>query len=44
MKHIAASLAFAAAVSLLSTTAPAKAEPVKNIVLVLVAWVDASGW
>jgi pimeloyl-ACP methyl ester carboxylesterase len=44
MKHIAASLAFAAAVSLFSTTVPAKAEPVKNIVLVHGAWVDASGW
>ena len=44
MKHIAASLAFAAAVSLFSTIVPAKAEPVKNIVLVHGAWVDASGW
>src|SRR5215510_2467561 len=44
MKHIAVSLAFAAAVSLISTTVPAKAEPLKNIVLVHGAWVDASGW
>jgi pimeloyl-ACP methyl ester carboxylesterase len=44
MKRLAASLAFAAAVSLTSMTVPAKADPVKNIVLVHGAWVDASGW
>src|ERR1700750_70501 len=44
MKHLKASLAFAAALSLVSAAAPAKAEPLKNIVLVHGAWVDASGW
>src|ERR1044072_347526 len=44
MKHLKACLAFAGAVSLFSTTVPAKAEPVKNIVLVHGAWVDASVW
>ncbi len=44
MKHLKASLAFVAAFSAISMTAPAKAEPVKNIVLVHGAWVDASGW
>src|SRR3954471_10460457 len=44
MKHLNAGLAFAAALSLLSTVAPARAEPPKNIVLVHGAWVDASGW
>ena len=33
-----------AAILLLSITAPAGAAPVKNIVLVHGAWVDASGW
>jgi pimeloyl-ACP methyl ester carboxylesterase len=37
-------LAVAAALYLVSTTAPAVADPVKNIVLVHGAWVDASGW
>ena len=37
-------LAVAAALSLVSSTAPASADPVKNIVLVHGAWVDASGW
>jgi pimeloyl-ACP methyl ester carboxylesterase len=37
-------LAVAAALYLVSTTAPAGADPVKNIVLVHGAWVDASGW
>ena len=37
-------LAVAAALSLISSTAPASADPVKNIVLVHGAWVDASGW
>ena len=44
MKHLNACLAFAAAFSLLSAAAPASAEPLKNIVLVHGAWVDASGW
>src|SRR3954471_12516160 len=44
MKHLNAGVAFAAALSLFSTIVPAKAEPVKNIVLVHGAWVDASGW
>ncbi len=44
MKHLKTSLAFAAAFSLLSTIGPANAEPVRNIVLVHGAWVDASGW
>jgi pimeloyl-ACP methyl ester carboxylesterase len=44
MKPLNAGLAFAAALSLLSTVAPARAEPLKNIVLVHGAWVDASGW
>ena len=44
MKHLNAGLAFAAALSLFATVAPANAEPVKNIVLVHGAWVDASGW
>jgi len=44
MKHLNAGLAFAAALSLLSTAAPASAEPLKNIVLVHGAWVDGSGW
>src|ERR1044072_4267880 len=44
MKRLKACLAFAAAFSAISMTAPAKAEPVKNIVLVHGAWVDASGW
>jgi pimeloyl-ACP methyl ester carboxylesterase len=44
MKHVKACLAFAAALSLLSTVVPARAEPLKNIVLVHGAWVDASGW
>ena len=45
MRHLTkASLAFAAALSLFSANAPARAEPLKNIVLVHGAWVDASGW
>lgn len=44
MKHLKTSLAFAATLSMLSTVVPAKAEPLKNIVLVHGAWVDASGW
>jgi pimeloyl-ACP methyl ester carboxylesterase len=44
MKRLNACLAFAAAFSLLSAAVPASAEPLKNIVLVHGAWVDASGW
>ena len=44
MRHLKASLAFAAAFSLVSAIVPASAEPLKNIVLVHGAWVDASGW
>lgn len=44
MKHTKTGLAIAAAFSLLSTIGAANAEPVKNIVLVHGAWVDASGW
>jgi len=44
MKHLKACLAFAAAISLFSAVVPARAEPLKNIVLVHGAWVDASGW
>jgi pimeloyl-ACP methyl ester carboxylesterase len=44
MKDLKTRLAFAAALSLISSVVPAKAEPLKNIVLVHGAWVDASGW
>src|SRR5262245_65340059 len=44
MKRLKARLAFTAAIALFSTVAPAIAEPLKNIVLVHGAWVDASGW
>jgi pimeloyl-ACP methyl ester carboxylesterase len=44
MKRFSAILAGAAALSLISAATPASAEPVKNIVLVHGAWVDASGW
>jgi pimeloyl-ACP methyl ester carboxylesterase len=37
-------LTAAAALSVLSSTEPARADPIKNIVLVHGAWVDASGW
>jgi pimeloyl-ACP methyl ester carboxylesterase len=43
MKSFKACLAIATALSL-STAVPASAEPLKNIVLVHGAWVDASGW
>jgi pimeloyl-ACP methyl ester carboxylesterase len=43
MKDIKA-LAVVAALTLVATVAPARAEPLKNIVLVHGAWVDASGW
>jgi len=44
MKKLKACLAIAAALSLASVAVPASAEPVRNIVLVHGAWVDASGW
>jgi pimeloyl-ACP methyl ester carboxylesterase len=44
MSYIRATLAGMAALSLVSAVTPASAEPVKNIVLVHGAWVDASGW
>jgi pimeloyl-ACP methyl ester carboxylesterase len=44
MRKHEASLAVATAFCLFSTTATAGADPVKNIVLVHGAWVDASGW
>ena len=44
MKGFKAGLATVAAFFLASTTIPANADPVKNIVLVHGAWVDASGW
>jgi pimeloyl-ACP methyl ester carboxylesterase len=44
VKHIKLCLIFAAALSLASPLAAARAEPPKNIVLVHGAWVDASGW
>lgn len=44
MKHLNAGLTFATALSLFAIVAPARAEPLKNIVLVHGAWVDASGW
>jgi pimeloyl-ACP methyl ester carboxylesterase len=44
MTKFKAFLAAVAALSLVSSTAPASADPVKNIVLVHGAWVDASGW
>src|SRR5258705_2156300 len=44
MNPLKACLAFAAAFSLISMVVQAKAEPLKNIVLVHGAWVDASGW
>ena len=44
MTKLKAFLAVAAALFLASSTAPASADPVKNIVLVHGAWVDASGW
>ena len=44
MKHFKASLAAVAALSFVSMVVPASADPLKNIVLVHGAWVDASGW
>lgn len=44
MKHFKACLASAAALCLVASAMPASAAPLKNIVLVHGAWVDASGW
>jgi pimeloyl-ACP methyl ester carboxylesterase len=44
MKSSKIMLAVLASACVLSTALPATAEPVKNIVLVHGAWVDASGW
>ena len=44
MKILKISLAGAATLCLVTMAAPASAEPLKNIVLVHGAWVDASGW
>ena len=44
MKRLQAGLAVAAALSLVAAAVPARAESIKNIVLVHGAWVDASGW
>ena len=44
MTKLKALLAVVATLSLVSSKAPASADPVKNIVLVHGAWVDASGW
>lgn len=44
MQHIKACLTIVASLFLVSTVVPASAEPLKNIVLVHGAWVDASGW
>ena len=44
MTKLKAFLAAPAALGLVLATAPASADPIKNIVLVHGAWVDASGW
>lgn len=44
MKNIKACMTTVAAISVLATVVPASANPLKNIVLVHGAWVDASGW
>ena len=44
MKNLNARLAIMAALCLATAAVPASAEPLKNIVLVHGAWVDASGW
>ena len=44
MKKLKTCLAIVAALCLASMAVPASAEPLKNIVLVHGAWVDASGW
>jgi pimeloyl-ACP methyl ester carboxylesterase len=43
-KYLAAAAALFYATAFFATAAPASAKPVKNIVLVHGAWVDASGW
>src|SRR6185312_14173612 len=44
MRNLRVGLTVLAAISFVWTAAPATAEPLKNIVLVHGAWVDASGW
>jgi hypothetical protein len=44
MTKLKAFLTAADALHLLLPTAPVSADPIKNIVLVHGAWVDASGW
>ena len=44
MKYLNLALAMAATLALFSTAGAVQAAPVKNIVLVHGAWVDASGW
>ena len=44
MKYLNLALAMAATLALFSTASAVQAAPVKNIVLVHGAWVDASGW
>jgi pimeloyl-ACP methyl ester carboxylesterase len=44
MKDFKACLAIVAGLCLAPTVVPANADPLKNIVLVHGAWVDASGW
>jgi pimeloyl-ACP methyl ester carboxylesterase len=44
MRSPNASLLGVAALALAAATVPARAEPLKNVVLVHGAWVDASGW
>jgi pimeloyl-ACP methyl ester carboxylesterase len=44
MSCLKARLAVVATVTLMAAAAPAIADPIKNIVLVHGAWVDASGW
>jgi len=44
MKYVKIGAAFAAALFLATAAIPANAQPLKNIVLVHGAWVDASGW
>jgi pimeloyl-ACP methyl ester carboxylesterase len=44
MRNLRVGLTILAAISFVWTTVPAAAEPLKNIVLVHGAWVDASGW
>lgn len=44
MKNIKSMLGALTAAAMITSAAPASAEPIKNIVLVHGAWVDASGW